>query len=193
MKTISLNLYTFQELSPEAQTAAIENYRNENDDLGTFWQNENFQSIKSVLDFFGWSVFDWSIDYSSAARSYIHANFTGDENIADLCGVRLWKYLQNNFVGKKTGSFDSIFDGQPDEGRCLFTGYCADHSIIDPVVKFLARPDKYTTFQDLMNYCIEAGLQYIESDYDSQMSDDYIRETLSDDDENKFTSDGEIY
>ena len=181
MKTINVNLYTFEELSQEAQKTAIENYKNDYcETIGTFWQDENFNSIKAVLTFFDVKLKNWSIDYWSAARSWIdwELNLDYDDEIKNLSGARLFKYLQNNYVDRRTGSFNSIFDGKPDNGRCLFTGYCADGDVIAPVIEFLERPTKNINFEDLINNIIYAGLKYIETDYDYQISDEAIKEEI---------------
>ena len=194
MKTLEIKLYSFDELTKDAKQKAIENYKNDHcETLGTFWQEENFESIKAVLNFFDVKIKNWSIDYSSAARSFIDWEFTSeyDEELKNLSGARLFKYIQNNYIGKKTGSFNSVFDGKHDEGRCLFTGYCADHDIISPIVEFLEKPTKYINFEDLINDVIYAGLQYIENEYNYQNSDEAITYELLNSDY-YFNSSGKI-
>ena len=181
MKTLEIKLYSFEELTKEAKQKAIENYKNEHcETIGTFWQEDNFNSIKAVLNFFNVKIKNFEIDYSSAARSFIdwELNLDYDDDIKNLCGARLFKYIHNNYIGKKTGSFNSIFDGKPDDGRCLFTGYCADCDLIVPIIEFLQKPTKYINFEDLINDVIYAGLKYIENDYDYQNSDESIIEEL---------------
>lgn len=194
MKTLEIKLYSFEELSEEAKNKAIENYKNDHcETLGTFWQEENFESIKAVLNFFDVKIKNWSIDYSSAGRSFIdwELNSDYDDDIKNLYGSRLYKYLQNNYIGRRTGSFNSVFDGKPDNGRCLFTGYCADCDLITPVVEFMERPIKNINFEDLINEIIYAGLKYIENDYDYQNSDESITEELINNDI-YFNASGEI-
>ena len=181
MRTLEINLYKFDELSDEAKEKAIKNYKNEYcEEIGTFWQEDNFNSIKAILNFFDVKIKNYEIDFSSAARSFINWEFTSEynEEIKNLSGSRLYKYLQNNYVNRRTGSFNSVFDGKPDEGRCLFTGYCADHDIIYPVVEFLEKPTKYLNFKDLINNIIYAGLKYIENDFYYQNSDEAIIEEI---------------
>lgn len=181
MKTILTKLYRFDELSKTAQDYAIEQYREKNEYLGQHWQEDNFESIKAVLKFFDWSITNYSIEYWSAAHSYISISLNLDyaEEIANLSGVRLYKFLNNNYVNRRTGSFNSVFDGKPDNGRCLFTGYCADGSVTEPIEKFLKRPTDIT-FEELMEKCIYEGLKYIEDDYNHQLSDEYIKEEITD-------------
>ena len=181
MKTIKINLYRFEELSEEAKEKAIENYKNDNiETLGVSWQEENFESIKAVLNFFDVKIKNWSIDYSSAACSFIDWEFKSEynEELKNLSGARLFKYILNNYIDKKTGSLNSVFDGKHDDGRCLFTGYCADGDIIAPIIEFLQKPTKYINFKDLISDVISAGLQYIENDYNYQNSDEAITEEL---------------
>ena len=179
MKTILTKLYQFDELNETAQNYAIEQYRNNNDFLGQYWQEENFESIKAVLNFFDWSIDDYSIEYWNANCSYVSISLNLDyaEEIANLSGIRLYKFLINNYVNKKTGSFNSVFDGKPDDGRCLFTGYCADGAVTQPIEEFLKRPTNIT-FEELMEECIYEGLKYIESDYHYQLSDEYIKDEI---------------
>ena len=194
MKTLEIKLYNFEELTKEAKQKAIENYKNDNfETLGEYWQEENFNSIKAILTFFDVKIKDFEIDYSSAARSCIYWEFKSEytEELKNLFGARLFKYIQNNYIGKKTGSFNSVFDGKHDEGRCLFTGYCADHDIISPIVEFLEKPTKYINFEDLINNVISAGLQYIENEYNYQNSDEAITYELLNSDF-YFNSSGKI-
>ena len=181
MKTLEIKLYSFDELSDEAKNKAIQNYKKEYcEEIGTFWQEENFNSIKAILNFFDVKIKYFEIDFSSAARSFINWEFTSDysEELKNLSGSRLFKYILNNYIGKKTGSFDSVFDGKHDMGRCLFTGYYADHDIIYPVIEFLEKPTKSINFEDLINNVIYAGLNYIEKDYNYQNSDEAIIDDL---------------
>ena len=181
MKTLEINLYKFDELSDEAKEKAIKNYKNKYcEEIGIFWQEDNFNSIKAILNFFDVKIKYFEIDFSSAARSFINWEFTSEynEELKNLFGARLFKYISNNYIGKKTGSFNSVFDGKHDMGRCLFTGYCADHDIISPVIEFLEKPTKYINFEDLINNVIYAGFKYIENDYNYQNSDEAITEEI---------------
>lgn len=178
MKTI--NIYTFDELTEDVKQSVIENYRNNNFEF--FWSDEWVESLKKSLKAFDITLKNYSIDFACSAHSNVSFQ---SEDIHELKGIRLRKYLLNNYEHifysfKPYGKYpykrrSKIFKI---ENSCPFTGYCGDESFLQPFRQFLKKPDN-RTFSDLITEAIETVLQDIENDYDYQNSDEYIAEHLT--------------
>ena len=63
MKTIEINVYSFNELSDDAKENAIEQYRENHYEF--FWSDDYFDSAKKCLDVFNAKLIDYSIDWSN--------------------------------------------------------------------------------------------------------------------------------
>lgn len=177
MKTIEVKLYKFDELSEEAKQRVINDFLFS--DREFFWGEEGLETIKQGLDFFGFSLGNYSIDFSSANRSYVHFSGSFDFYAEDFSGVRLWKYLMKNYI------FESARHNKRGEsilrGNCPFTGYCLDENFLDPIRKFIERPTNIS-FKELMEKCVYEALKGIEQDYDYQNSEEFAIEEITNDD-----------
>lgn len=88
MRTIRTKIYKFEELSKEAQEKAIENYRN-NYLTFDFIYSDAESTVKAFCDAFG---------VKSGSRSWLDCNTSNiDDDILQLTGLRLRKYILNNF------------------------------------------------------------------------------------------------
>jgi hypothetical protein len=77
MKTATINLYTFAELSDKAKERARDWYRQ---GIDYPWHAENMASVKAFCDDFGVSVNDWRLGdygYSFISTDAENANFRG--------------------------------------------------------------------------------------------------------------------
>lgn len=211
MKTISINTYSFNELSEKAKQVAIENYRENNLD-NSFIYDEAYQTVKKFNDLFR---------TSETNRSWLDVNTDHiDDSILELSGLRLHKYLVNNFwsglyKGKYLGNYHSNHKvnhkrikanyypkgAYPDgalysnfyysaisfDNCCVLTGVCYDNSMLDPIYKFLEnyRDDKNNdtkTFQDLLEECFYSLKKDIESEEEARSEDQYIIEEIENND-----------
>ena len=214
MKTIEVKLYSFNELSQEAKEKAIQNHRNNG--LEYFWNEENLQSLKAFCKVFDIDLKKYSID--SYGHSYVDTSLNASEDVLNLSGVRLLKYLWNNFrtdiykgkyyfvkseqalkhkrVKSQTLKNGKIFNSYRSaiqlESSCPFTGYCMDEDLLEPVFKFMALPLNSVTYEDLLNDCIESWLSAAVKDLEYQESDEFIGEHLEAN-EYEFTEDGELF
>ena len=189
MKTIKINLFSFDELSNEAQQNAYENWLNTEREF--FWGEEAIGSIKHSLDHFGFDLYDYSIDYSCANQSSVSIRrlFDFPDEINNMTGIRLYKYIYNNYLfqpAKYNKSGNSILSG-----NCPFSGYYMDEVFLDEIRKFMDKPYNIT-FYDLMNNCIYNCLKEIEEDYEYQNSFNYFAEECEAN-EIEFTQDGKIW
>jgi hypothetical protein len=88
MKTIRIKIYKFEELSQDAKNAAIEKHRNKGIE-NFFIYDDAEKTVNAFNDLFG---------TSSGRNSWLDVNTDNfDENIINLKGLRLQKYILNNF------------------------------------------------------------------------------------------------
>mgnify|MGYP001591760203 CR=1 FL=1 len=81
MKTISTNIYSFNELSPEAKAKAIENERNHETYLNYDWYSFAYDAITEELERYGYS--DIKINFSGFSSQGDGASFTGQLDLKD--------------------------------------------------------------------------------------------------------------
>jgi len=166
MKTIEV--YSVHELSNEAMERAFDKWLNRDFE---FWpSNEIIKSIERGLEFFGFSLKNYSIDFSNANRS---SYVISEPGVSELFGVRLWKYINNNYL-----TYISKYDKETKntlDGDCPFTGVCYDEDFLDPVRKFMKKPDNLS-FSDLMESAVHSVLVSAENEYDYMQSDEYFIE-----------------
>lgn len=198
MKTKTIEVYSFSELSDKAKKRAIEKRR---DDQEYYWHDENVKSLKAFCDSFPVKYTDFSYGFD---HSFIRSEFTGEENHRELSGIRLYKHLFWNyfsvlFPGKYYGKLVNTFpDGTPipvnkehpaglrhvkryskilrDE-YCP-TGYCIDCSISQPIYDFLKNPSDSVTFEDLLEKCLDSWLKSCLADYEYCFEDEHLEEEI---------------
>jgi hypothetical protein len=166
MKTVEINLYQFSELSEYAKEKTISDYRNKQDN--SFYYDEIIESVKKVIDLFNLKTGN---EYTDLRTSHI------DDSILELKGVRLLKYIINNYgkelfkpkykkcinrevkskayickVGTdyKGNKYTMLYDKHKTDNSCVLTGVCYDNDILEPIYSFLKKPNKETNFKDLI-------------------------------------------
>ena len=188
MRTVRTKVYTFAELTPSAQQTAISNYLNSEREYE--WMDEYIDTIKQGLEFYGFELGNrWSIDYSSANCSHAPITSSHRTEVDELSGVRLWKYLQNNY-----STYFCKYDKKHKptlDGNCPFTGFCGDESFLDKVREFMMKPTNIS-FAELMESSVYDVLKQMECDYDDQNSEEYAIERLQEDG-TEFTVNGNIF
>jgi hypothetical protein len=194
MKTITIELFKFNELSEDAQQVAIENYRSGDNHCGDV--GEVIDSAKAAIELFSLKT---SRRYSDVSTCHI------DDDILELKGVRAYKYLINNYGYKlfkpkylkcydehiflpqfickqksyKNGNKSTfVYSKMNKNSGCVLTGVCYDDDILSPVYDFLAKPCQHTTIQDIFEQIGEAIAKTF-NDYEEWVnSDEYISELL---------------
>lgn len=194
MRTIETTVYLFSELSDDAK----ENARN--DFLSKGYENpysgENLDSLKKFYDIF---------PVRQRGRNWGNFEMTCDDDISELSGIRLLKYIWNNyrgdlFKGKYYSTSGKWIDGKYHykckhskiqlDHCCVLTGYCMDDDILEPVYRFLNCPDD-TTFKELLQDCVNAWEKAVEKDEEYYQSVEYFAE-ICESNEYEFTEDGEL-
>jgi hypothetical protein len=196
MKTKTINLYKFEELSEDLKSKAIEQYRNEGVD--TCWiYDEAYNSVKEFHEIF--NTKECNREWTTVITSHI------DDCILHLKGIRLRTYLLNNFYStffqpkyitsyqsnvkpmyhrlrkfkeNKKGFWIKKYSFNIVESCCPFTGVCYDEDLLYPFRQFIKCPNNSTTFKDLINDAFDTLSKNLESESEYMHSDEAISETL---------------
>ena len=148
---ISKEYFKLEELSEEAKDNA---YYKWVDGREYPWARDNEDSLLAFAEMFGVKIIDYG--YGGGSRPYIRYE-TLDWDGYRLKGVRLWKFLVNNYAKEV-------------EKDCPFTGYCMDEALLDPIRRFLERPDQDTSLRDLIEDSLNSWLHACERDHDDWFS-----------------------
>lgn len=208
----TITVYSINELSCEAKEKALSKIRSSYEPA---WMGEYIESMKKGIEAFGFTLKNWSINYSCAARSHISIDSDYSDEINELTGVRLRTFILNNFyhvlfepkkyvmriTSYKKDGFGNTIPYKSEKRRiskvflketcCPFTGYCGDEDFLGPIREFILSPCKYTTLPNLIESCVEEVLKSMEKDYENQMSDEYLIEH-AEANEYQFTENGKL-
>lgn len=188
-RTKSIQVFKYEELSDSAKQKAIYEYA---EHCSYPWTGENQDTLKEFESIFPIKVKDWSYDTWSG---HVYFEFTEDDTIADLSGVRLLTYIHNNYYrylikgkyystyGKKNADGTYRTSGKNRYSKvifnndCVLTGYGIDYDILDPIYTFLKKPDDTMTFHDLMNDCLQSWATACARDMEHYYSEESFIET----------------
>lgn len=179
MKTI--NVYSFYELSEEAKQKAIQDFREDYQEV--FWQDEIFKSLEALFEVCNNIKM---VDYSLGEyNSYLKVEFSRDE-IAELKGKRAMAWIENNLLcelriqeGIHAKYKDYIKYGQYYRSglikSCPFTGYCADEDYLESLINDIKLGyDLKTCFESLA----QVYEKLINQEIEYQNSGEFISEHL---------------
>lgn len=178
-RVICKTVYTYEELSDSAKEKALYEGRST---LDYSWADENKETLEAFCRIFPVKVRDW--EYGGYGRHISHY-LTCDDDIAGLSGLRLHKYLWNNF---RSSLFKGKYYSKAGKSRhsriileacCVLTGYCVDDDILQPVYDFLKKPNNRTTFEDLMGDCLEAWLSSCDADFEAYFSEESMADIFA--------------
>lgn len=195
MKTITrdYNLYQFYELSEEAKKSAYSEWMQNSCYV---WNADNERTMKCFEEIFNITINDWNYDTCTYYYRFT-SHYSGEEE--ELCGIRLLKYLVNNywkvlFPAKEywtkgyTKSRKSRIFVQKD---CVLTDYCADYEILLPIYDFMKSPDD-TTLYELVDRCLEGFFKYCRDDMEQNFSEEAFEENCAVENY-EFLSDGKMF
>ena len=183
MKTITVNLFKFDELSDSAQRTVIDRecYEIQADAMDSYGYDYR-DTLDRFCEIFGITMTDWSVsDCGHSFRFRFDGpiyDWTWDCIYADdVSGKLLLRYL-NGIYFKKAYTNKTVQPFQPD-ACCPLTGVCCDYYILQPIVDWYKKPDHCISLRDLIQYCLEKFFQEWENEYDYCASDEFCRQELS--------------
>jgi len=176
----TIYVYEYDELSDSAKENALIKLCEWFD----YWGDDNRATLDAFINIFPVKGVKWEYGFCSP---WINFTFTGDDDrfsfendIAELSGIRLLKYLWNNYrndlyQGKYYGvivrdlhidHYKSRHSKVQLENDCVLTGYYIDNAILQPIYDFMAKPDS-RNFEELMYDCLYAWVKACSDDYDA--------------------------
>lgn len=174
MRTETITILQFDELSDEAKERAREWWRQCDAADGYHWWDEAKSSLDEFCERFNVKVEDYCVGAFSPSHVRLNVDrydteygtHYDDNNVPGLSGIRLWKYLRN----------------QCDVDRllaqcCPFTGVCFDESMLEPLRAFIERPDD-RTYAMLINDCVDSWLEYVVADMENQPDDNEVDDAI---------------
>jgi len=186
MKKIITKIYRVDELVIEDAVKVIRRYREEFSEREHGWGHEARETLRMFISLFD-DIFNVEWGYNPTS-GHARANWD-DDNIEALKGVRLWKYINSQYMHRKNTDGALYIEGYP---NCPLTGICFDYTILEPIAEFMEHPDTSFTFDDLIQRCLDAWIAECVGDWAHQSSEDYIREEILADDL-WFTAEGVKY
>lgn len=201
MKTIEIQVFTFDELSDKAKQKAITHQRYAEIDH-SFIYTEAKYTVDAFCELF---------NIKTSNRSWLEYGHSTHET-EDMSNERLMAYIWNNFGSrlfkgkyyslwsKKDISFKHHTSGHPVlkkrhskvmfENCCVLTGVCYDDAMLHPIYEFLSGKNYQNySFDSLMDFCFQSLKKVIDNEIEYRNSDEAIEELFSDNDF-QFTADG---
>lgn len=180
MKTVEIKLYSFDELSKEAQAVAIEKQR-ENVDIHC--DNDDYsKSLELFAAEFGLKS-DYTISAHYHSKVVIFTNAL-EHDIYDLYGVRALAYINN-----KTSLLDSklktynLANGKKRKSKIVkypytysgLTGYHSDFVLIEQLIESIKNGECLGT---ALNQSADKLCEIWQADLESKLKDEYLIEEI---------------
>lgn len=165
MKTLEITLYSFNELNDKAKDKAINDYLHYANTSYIYYEAEN--TIKEFCNVFNVSYKNNYFEYTR--NNYFDFQINSDSNIMNLTGLRLRKYILNNFsyilfkpkyikslkedkkrvyhtriktkTYKNGNILNTYYSAINTENDYNLTGVCYDYDILKPIYEFLEYKD----------------------------------------------------
>jgi hypothetical protein len=158
-RTIEVTVYKLDELDAAMQQRVIEGWR-AGDQF--FWEDEWRDSLHAFAKIAPIKVRDWSVGYGGT-----YVTFDMDDDIADLSGIRAYKWLVNNNWAKLAAGQD-----------CPLTGYCGDENLLDAIRTAIGTPASISSLRDVFADALQGWAKGFEADLDYWNGEDAIREDI---------------
>lgn len=208
MKTISLTLYSFDDLQADVQKQIIEKERwnimdSCMDAYGTDYQ-KTLKKFQELTDTYvrGWEVgycgYHYRVDSDKGPFYENPLDYDKDICYDELSGKLMFRYIHNNIIPYITQSKHYFGKQRWEDGKfiwpsrysrivktfkdCPLTGACYDNDILEPLLKYYQSWPTYPanyTYKDLMKECYESFFKSWHEEYEYWADDeDAIREEL---------------
>ena len=195
MKEHIIKTYSFDELSEESKEKAIDEFRYNNDNF-EIYSGDVSETLKAFMKIFGAEFkrgnnYNWSID---PIDSKVNWNF--EDDVLALSGLRLQKYLYNNYwkyiTKGKYYSTKSFYDENKkyhyryrysritrEWDNCPLTGACYDYDVLFPLINFInARKPDNRDIEQILNECTYELLKALKQELDYLETDEGIIERI---------------
>jgi hypothetical protein len=153
MRTKTINVYKFSELSEQAKERAKQNYASH---VGYSWSQEAMDSLVALANHFDGKLSNWQIDWFNS--SYSSAKFEMPELSEKEIRAKLKELGSYN---KRTGK---------GHGDCVLTGYCADENAIDGFRLAFRKGER--DMNELMQAAFDSWLKAAQADCEDFYSDE---------------------
>lgn len=198
MKTLKINVYSYNELNKQAKEKAINNYLMNADN--SFIYNDIINTIKEFNNLFNLST----------GNDYFKYTINADTEVMNLKGLRLRKYIINNFDyvlfkpkyikclketikridhkrirvrEYKNGNLsNTYYSAISKTNEAVLTGVCYDYDILQPIYDFIEykNANKYNydfmDLEDLISECFYNLEKAVEKEEEYLNSEEYIKE-----------------
>ena len=162
--TATLYLYHFDELDEGAKESAREFFRL--DPHLWAWQSEWWESALAFS-----RVAPITITEADYGASNVRVRWDGDEDVAELSGLRAWKWLQNNGPKRDVSWLDCA--SEEAQGNCGLTGFCGDAPFFNPIAE-IQSPTDVPTLRELFEDCADRWMREANQDFEHAHSDEGI-------------------
>lgn len=176
MRTVTLEVYRFNELSEESQGRFLSELRAHSDLWG--WKDEWCDSAKEFCKIAPVDVKSADFDHGTT-----YTRWTEEQDLSQLEGIRAWKWLNNN------GWFDLA--QRNNEGECTLTGYAGDCPLFDPIHALRDTPEDVPSLDQLFFNCIASWIRAAQEDLEFTYSDENLKELAESNYE--FLYDGRVF
>ncbi|GCD12620.1 hypothetical protein [Clostridium tagluense] len=204
-ENVQYKVYAYNELSARAKEKALQDFCNDEDYIGA----DNEKSLDKFSEIF--PVINLSWEYGD--RNFINFDLDCEyEEIEKLTGVRLSKYLWNNyktdlFQGKffslwskteksktnpKVGELKIRHSKTIKDNCCVMTGYYVDEALLTPIYEFMNKPNDNITFKGLIAKCLNSWVKCCNEDYNFHYSEESFQENC-DSNNWEFLISGKMY
>lgn len=175
-RTIETTLYQFDELSESAKESARDWYRGDGD--AWIWASDWIASAQAFERIAPIKIRGWDID-----RAEVSIEWSEDSDIAELSGLRAWKWLENN------NWFKWAKDNKA--GACTMTGYCGDCPFGDAIAAYADKPLGVPDLEQIFYEACQAWVYAARDDMEYCNSDESVDEHIRIN-EYEFTESGDV-
>jgi hypothetical protein len=195
MKTIEIQVYSFNELSEKAQEKVINDMINQNNFEYIF--EDASKTVKKFFELFNIRIIDF--DFLESYRNH----YSIPENII---GKQLQRFMNKNFYEffepktywlsvidpiTKLSTFKKRKSKITFVCNCPLTSMCYDMDILEPVLEYYKDCTKYNDLDNLIKACVNNLCKSVQQEYYSCLTKEAIQETCEANDY-YFTIDGKL-
>ena len=180
MRTHTIKIFKFNELSESAQAKAIQEYKNKNYEIT--WTDELLQSFTKVYKTANIKLLDYAL--SPDFTSYVEIDLYKYDPVYNFTGSRALAWLENNFLSKLRVTRNEYLKNRKSNfgygyrvGKikdCPLTGYCADDDFIACLIDSINSGD--CLGDSFTHRLVEKYCELLQNEYEWQNSNEYITE-----------------